>query len=391
MFTTVSNRVPFLAAHVLAKKEDFQGEVKVRLTAANIVKAIMGLPKGQWYEYITPVTRTQVRVLRTGGPEGPIYVQRRNPKISGTSITTVSLSSQMIWRIANAYVPGVPINFDRVLGASYNTRAVLETLLAHTSEFYWCRPGRIELINNSSEIKMGHKHLVWFPDKPHPNGILVEFNAGNDQAISEIPLQTVTYDSLAVTTLQPDMEIAVKRRHLQIQIALIEIGQQLGFRTWIAHNDKGFQYGATTVGKLPGVLPRLSDVQWLYPFDDAIDAAMQIDCIWFKNGKLMPAVMEVEHTTGITSGLTRMKKFQDAAPPLAGIRWVIVAADEDRKEVIRKANVAQFASLDVKYFAYSAVEELYSLCKRRKITNQAVNEDFLNCFMEPVSAAALLN
>jgi hypothetical protein len=30
----------------------------------------------------------------------------------------------------------------------------------------------------------------------------------------------------------------IKRRHSQIQIALIKIGEQLGFRTWIAQNDK---------------------------------------------------------------------------------------------------------------------------------------------------------
>ena len=344
----------------------------------------MGLPKDRWYEYISETTRTQVRVVRTVAPEGPIRVERRDPGRNGGASRSATISSQMIWRIANACTPGAPFNFDRILGASYNTRSLLETLLAHTSEFYWCKPGRIELINNSSEIRPGHKHLIWLPNQPHENGILTEFKSGNDQAISEIPLQTVIYDSLAILNLTPDMDIAVKRRHLQIQIALIKIGEQLGFRSWIAHNDKGFQYGNTTVGMLPGVIPKLSDQRVLSAYDEAIGAAMQIDCIWFRNGKFMPAVMEVEHSTGITSGLTRLKKFQDVAPALAGVRWVIVAADEDRLEVVRKANHLQFKSLDVKYFSYSAVEELYSLCKRRRLNSNAVNEDFLNCFMEPV-------
>lgn len=356
----------------------------MKLTASNIVKAILNLPKGQWFEYINEKTRSQVKVISSAGPEGPIYVERRNPTKKGGEASPATISSAMIWRIANAYTPNVPINFDRVLAGSYNTRSLLEALLAHTPEFYWCVPGRIELVNNSSEIKRGHKHIVWMPDLPHQNGILVESKTGNDQAISEIPSQSIIYDSLAITTssLPAEIDIDVKRRHLQIQIALIEIGVQLGFRTWIAHNDKGFKYGEKKVGELEGVIATLSEERVLASYDEARAAANLIDCICFKNGKLMPAVMEVEHSTGITSGLTRMKKFQDLAPRLTDIRWVIVAADEDRDEVIRKANTLQFQSLDTKYFSYSAVEELYSLCKRRNISSKAVNEEFLNCFME---------
>lgn len=357
----------------------------MKLTASNIVKAILNLPKGQWFEYINEKTRSQVRVISAAGPEGPIRVERRNPTKKSGAVSKATLSTAMIWRIANAYTPNVPINFDRVLAGSYNTRSLLEALLAHTPEFYWCVPGRIELINSSSEIKRGHKHIVWMPESPHQNGVIAESKTGNDQAISEIPTQTIVYDSLAVTEklLPAEMDIDVKRRHLQIQIALIEIGRQLDFRTWIAHNDKGFQYGEKKVGELEGVIAKLSDERVLAAYDDAIVAANLIDCIWFKNGKLMPAVMEVEHSTGVTSGLTRMKKFQDLGPRLADIRWVIVAADEDREDVIRKANTLQFQSLNAKYFSYSAVEELYSLCKRRKLSSKAVNEDFLDCFMEP--------
>ena len=95
----------------------------------------------------------------------------------------------------------------------------------------------------------------------------------------------------------------------------------------------------------------------------------------------MPAVIEVEHSTGVTSGLTRMKGLQDALPRFP-TRYVIVAADEDRKKVVQEASRPQFKSLETKFFPYSAVEELYSLCQRRKI--QGVSEEFLDSFMEPV-------
>ncbi|MEX2592629.1 MAG: hypothetical protein WD426_07630 [Anditalea sp.] len=94
----------------------------------------------------------------------------------------------------------------------------------------------------------------------------------------------------------------------------------------------------------------------------------------------MPAVMEVEHTTGVTSGLTRMKNFKDHFPPFP-TRYVI-AADDDRKKVVQEANKPQFKELDVRFFPYSAVEELYALCQKRKF--KGITEDFLDCYMEPV-------
>ena len=95
--------------------------------------------------------------------------------------------------------------------------------------------------------------------------------------------------------------------------------------------------------------------------------------------------MEIEHTTGITSGLTRMKGLQDVLPPFP-TRYVIIAADEDREKVVKEISRSQFRSLNAKYFPYSAVEELYALCQRRKI--RGVTEEFLDCYMESVLDAS---
>ena len=168
--------------------------------------------------------------------------------------------------------------------------------------------------------------------------------------------------------------------HAQIQIAFVEIGQQLGYRTWVAQNDRGIVYNERTIGEMDSVVARLEDVKLIQAYQDAQNAARLIDVVWFKNGTLMPAVIEVEHSTRVRSGLTRMKTFQDAIPPFP-TRWVIAAPDEDRELVMREAATPQFASLDTKYFPYSAVEELYNLCQRRKI--RGVSQEFLDCYMEP--------
>ena len=95
----------------------------------------------------------------------------------------------------------------------------------------------------------------------------------------------------------------------------------------------------------------------------------------------MPAVMEVEHSTGVTSGLARMKNFKDRFPPFP-TRYVIVAPDEDRDKVIREANKPQFRDLNTRFFSYSSVEELFALCQKRKL--KGVTEEFLDCYMEPI-------
>lgn len=103
------------------------------------------------------------------------------------------------------------------------------------------------------------------------------------------------------------------------------------------------------------------------------------DCIWFQNHRFMPAVMEVEHTTGVTSGLTRMKGLYDTIPSI-NTRYVIVAPDDDRDKVIDEANREQFKCLDTRYFAYSAVEELYYICTHRHLCG--VTQKFIDSYME---------
>lgn len=355
----------------------------MRLTASNIVKAIASLPKDQWYEYINPSTRTRVMVVNVTSPEGPITIKRYNAKKNTpASAKTETISAKMIWRIANALQTEIPINFDRVLGASYSTRSALEALMAHTPEFYWCKPGRIELSDSTQKIQTGHKHLVWRPDHPHKNGMMEEFKT--DVVISEVPTTDAVYEALAMPNVMSEgiTDINVQRRHLQIQIALVSIGHQLGFRTWVARNDQGITYGAKKVGELDGVIVDISQENLLKPWTDAIKAAMHIDCIWFRNGKFMPAVMEVEHSTGVITGLARMKRLKDQLPQFP-TRWVIVAPDEDRAKVMKEANEPQFKDLRTMFLPYSAVDELYVLCQKRKLNNKAVNDDFLDCFMEP--------
>lgn len=356
----------------------------MKITATDFVYAIGRLPRDRAYNYISPRTTTKIIISDVVYPEGPIKIKRYNPsKGKGIDESKVeSISTQMLWRVANAFVQNSPIQIDRVLGASFNTRSALEVLLAHTSEFYYCYPNRIETIESTSKIKKGHKHLMWCPDNPHKEGIMCE--AKTDIVISEIPSKDLIYDSLALPEPKKyELDIDITRRHAQIQLALLMIGKQLGSSVWVAQNDKNIEYKGEKIGEMVGVIPSLSNLKLLTAYSEAIRAALLIDVIWFRNSRFMPAVFEIEHSTGVTSGLSRMKNFQDSSPPIK-TRWVIVAPDETRSKVFKEANKDQFEPLDAHFFPYSGVEELYSLCQRRKITG--VTDDFLDSFMEPCIA-----
>jgi len=359
-----------------------------KITAANIVSAIRQLPKNQAYNYIHPRTKGLIRIVDVTMPEGGITIKRWDSSKGQTAETAKveSISSQLIWRVANAFTENQPISIDRVLGASYNTRSVLESLIAHTPQFYFCYPGRIEDMAGNVKIKKGHKHLVWLPNEPHRNGLLVEKKT--NVAISEIPLKSVSYDLVLPPGIgEAGIDINISRRHTQIQIALYLIGMHLGYRTWIAQNDKGIVYNNKPLIAQDGIVKNLHEEPMVYPHDGAVQAGKFIDCIWFQNHKLMPAIMEVEHSTGVKSGLTRMLDFQ-AKLPRFHTRYVIVAPDDDRQKVIKEANKDIFRPLDVLYFPYSAVEELYYLCEKRNLNRHSVTEEFLDCFMEKTRMAA---
>ncbi|WP_264239067.1 restriction endonuclease [Pantoea ananatis] len=347
----------------------------------NLVKAIANLPKNRLFDYVNEDNPGKIAIISINGPEGPIRIKRFNPikKQTIEKAKVESISSAMLWRLANSIQEGSPVNLDRVLGASYNTRSVLESLLAHTPLFYSCKLDRLEVINNKQIIKKGHKHLIYLPREPHENGIISFYDT--NIVISEMSTEVV-YKNVDIKAIAPteDMSLEDIRRHAQIQIALVKIGYYLGYRTWVAANDRGLLYDGKAIAQMDGVIDSLSNERVLSSYENAIQGARLIDCIWFRNGKLMPAVMEIEHSTGVISGLSRMKNFYDYAPSLRDIRWTIVAPDELRKSVIDNANKPQFRELNTRFFPYSAVEELYSLCERRK--PQGITESFLDCFME---------
>lgn len=347
-------------------------------TAGSICRAISALNKKVAYGYVSPRTHGEIRIVRVQLPEGPIVIKRR--KIGSRWGNDENIGSAMIWRVANALNTRIPINVDRVLGASYNTRSVLEALLAYTPEIYTCSPGRQESIGGKVSIKKGHKHILWDPDHPHKLGALASRDLGENCVISEIPSFETMYDVVpAPAPTDSSIDIEIRRRHSQIQVALAEIANSLDMKSWLAVEDHGIIHNGRVIMEYPFIVQDLASEPTISQFADAVQVGKHIDCMYFNGG--LPFAFEVEHTTGVTSGLNRMLKFKNAAAHL-NTKFVIVAPDEDRQDVLTKVSQEQFGDLNALYFPYSQVEELYSFVSRHAGRIKGIKKDFLLTFME---------
>ena len=352
-------------------------------TANDLCRAINSLDKRRYYGYLDSKNHGEIKIVSVQLPEGPIVIRRRR-SATGAFGEEVSMSSQMLWRTANALNSGIPINLDRVLGGSYNTRSVLESLLAHTPEIYTCLPGRVESIQGEERIVRGHKHII-LSEKPHAIGTTQSINLGEDCVISEVPSMGMMYDVVPAVRRTDPLDIEIRRRHSQIQVAIAEIGKSLNMRTWISVEDRGIRYNGKVITEYPFIVRDLRDERSINNYPEAMNFAKDIDCMYFNGG--VPFAFEVEHTTGVTPGLNRMLSFMNNGPNLA-TRYVIVAPDEDRNLVMRKSQPEQFEDLNPLYFPYSQVEDLYSFIKRHGGQLKGVKkEDFMLNFMEVCRAA----
>lgn len=352
----------------------------------NLVDAIYALPRNKTYNYVHDATHTVIKIMNVDKPYGPITIKRWDPTRGETEAGAEiqSISKEMLFRLANAVTEDLPINVDRVFGASYNTRSALEALVCHTPQFYYCYPGRIENKNGATKIKKGHKHILWCPNDPHPAGELHE-KALEHMEISEIPTKNVVYNALELpatfSTAAKTLDAQTQRVHSLMQMAIYEIGKGFGFDTYIALNDSGIKYKGKPLHDHENIVKDLREEPTVSGFDGAADAGKLIDAIWFTK-RSIPAVFEVEHSTGVTSGLNRMKGFMEHLPAYSKMRFVIVADENLRDKVIQEINKPQFRDMHAYYLPYETVNEMLFLVQTRKL--HGITEDFIDTFLEDV-------
>lgn len=141
--------------------------------------------------------------------------------------------------------------------------------------------------------------------------------------------------------------------HTMVQGWLRDLGLALGFRVFIAANDRGREYengklGDRCISDLPTMLScdsdlvRLIDVIWLHAGNDSVAAAF-----------------EVEHTTSIHSGIVRLLDLAFGAPET--VRDLFVVAPDAREDEVRtqlgRPAFRRIADLGIRYLPYSELEQ----------------------------------
>ena len=350
------------------------------LSVSDIVDEIAELGTQKAYFYYSG--KTKIRITEITEPEGPIRFVRWESQQLESKATPGGISNNQLGVIASVFSrrPNFPIHFDRLFSGGGNSRSALETLLACTPHFFICYPQKTNPYTGNTENNL--KHLMWCPNEAHSLGEIV--TKDYKQVISEVELD-IDFGDIGITTGMLDEEfetIETKKIHTQMQVALVRIGCALDFRTWVAKNDRNIVVENTRLGELEGVIHSLDDVPILYDQESKKIASL-IDCIWFStNYKYIPAVIEIEHSTGVTSGMTRMLKFREAIPSVE-TKYAIVAPNDIRNKVVSEANSTAFRGLRTRYMAYSTVRELYGLIQRYKLSN-VVQHTFIEPFMERI-------
>jgi type II restriction enzyme len=139
--------------------------------------------------------------------------------------------------------------------------------------------------------------------------------------------------------------------HTQVQGWLRDLGASLGYRVWIANNDKGREYAGGKLGD-----HCLTELPQFIRSSPACDTIALIDVLWLDpgSGKIAMA-FEVEHSTSIYSGIVRMLDLALGVPEHDGSTFFLIAPDareQDVRNQFARPAFSRVSGLDVRYISY---------------------------------------
>lgn len=243
--------------------------------------------------------------------------------------------------------------FNTRIVAGYNLLTGARVKLGSWPQFLAMRAGILDLNDRYRDLLSNDLGAI--------GGLLFDLGSGRypvppanptDRADWQARLAEARSAAAAAATPAEARSAADEHSHSQVQSWLIDLGHQLGFRVWVAANDRGRLYQGRPLGegclaalppaiaKLPGAdAIRLIDVLWLHPQTDRVSAAF-----------------EVEHSTSIYSGIVRMLDLAlGHADPQAEAGLFLVAPDAREAEVraqLARPAFAHVADLRIAWLPY---------------------------------------
>jgi hypothetical protein len=127
----------------------------------------------------------------------------------------------------------------------------------------------------------------------------------------------------------------------EAQWNLLQLGNGMGFRVWIARIDQCLEFEGQRFGDVSCEQSELP-----LEFDEATNQAIQLTDVLWLQGDSIAAAFEVKDMDSVSAGLLRMSDLIAMQPNL-DIPLFIVAPDEGRDEVITEVNRPTFSGLSV--------------------------------------------
>ena len=145
----------------------------------HLLELINELSPNTYFKYIR--SDEQCEYIKIDMSEPRVYSQTPDGK-------NHSIADTYLQVLAERIEENVPFNISQLMNNSGSNRPIIETIIAHTKEFYWYQNGRA-------------KYVVWIPTKPHIPGELKEWTDSSIIQTTSIKPIVKTVDELIVNDL----------------------------------------------------------------------------------------------------------------------------------------------------------------------------------------------
>lgn len=145
----------------------------------HLLELINELSPNTYFKYIR--SDEQCEYIKIDMSEPRVYSQTPDGKDHSIAETYLQVLAERIEE-------NVPFNISQLMNNSGSNRPIIETIIAHTKEFYWYQNGRA-------------KYVMWIPTKPHIPGELKEWTDSSIIQTTSIKPIVKTIDELIVNDL----------------------------------------------------------------------------------------------------------------------------------------------------------------------------------------------
>ena len=145
----------------------------------HLLELINELSPNTYFKYIR--SDEQCEYIKIDMSEPRVYSQTPDGKDHSIADTYLQVLAERIEE-------NLPFNISQLMNNSGSNRPIIETIIAHTKEFYWYQNGRA-------------KYVVWIPTKPHIPGELKEWTDSSIIQTTSIKPIVKTIDELIVNDL----------------------------------------------------------------------------------------------------------------------------------------------------------------------------------------------